>query len=160
MQYFQLMVFRLGDEYYGLDITNVHSIEKKQDIVRVPNSSPNIKGIINLRGEIIPVIDLKSKFCMEDKATDIKTDELIIINLTDNRIALAIDGVEKIYNVTSDDIRKMPSIAKGAGVTYFTGVVKLDDKLVILIDPMELLSEEEREAVEKIIDDNSPSDEE
>lgn len=160
MQYFQLMVFRLGDEYYGLDITNVHSIEQKQDIVRVPNSSPNIKGIINLRGEIIPVIDLKSKFCMEDKATDIKTDELIIINLTDNRIALAIDGVEKIYNVTSDDIRKMPSIAKGAGVTYFTGVVKLDDKLVILIDPMELLSEEEREAVEKIIDDNSPSDEE
>ena len=115
MSVFQPIVFRLGKEIYGINIAYVNAIEHGQEIVRVPNSSGNIKGIINLRGEIIPVIDLKSKFCMEDKATDIKTDELIIINLTDNRIALAIDGVEKIYNVTSDDIRKMPSIAKGAG---------------------------------------------
>ena len=154
MKYFQLMVFRLGDEYYGLDISNVHSIEKQLAVVRVPNSSPNIKGIINLRNEIIPVIDLRSKFNMTDSGKN-NADELIIINMPENKIALSMDAVEKIYLVTTDDVRSMPSIAKGDGVTYFNGVVKLDDRLVIIVNPMELLSEEERKAVEKIVDDNS-----
>lgn len=157
MKYYQLMVFRLGGEFYGLDISGVHSIEKNLTVVHVPNSSPNIKGIVNLRNEIIPVIDLKSKFGLTGERTYNQTDELIIVNLDDNRIALAIDEVEKIYLITSDDIRNMPSIAKGDGVTYFNGVVKLDDKLVIIVDPMELLSDEERKAVEKIVDDNSPA---
>lgn len=157
MKYYQLMVFRLGGEFYGLDISNVHSIEKNLTVVHVPNSSPNIKGIINLRNEIIPVINLKSKFGLNDDGADRQPHELIIINLTDNRIALTIDEVEKIYLITSDDISDMPPIAKGNGVTYFSGVVKLDDKLAIIVDPTELLSDEEREAVEKIVDDNAPA---
>lgn len=160
MKYIQLMVFRLGDEYYGLDITNVNSIEQKQTVVRVPNSSSNIKGIINLRNEIIPVIDLKSKFNMKDAGNDCETDELVIVNIPDNRVALAIDEVQKIYSTEENEIRVMPDIAKGQGVAYFSGVVRLDDRLVIVVDPMELLSDEEREAVEKIVDDNTPGDDE
>ena len=81
MAAFQPIIFNLGDELYGINIINVRAIEQTQTIVRVPNSSSNIKGIINLRGEIIPVIDLKAKFGLG--GTDNGQYELIIVNNKD-----------------------------------------------------------------------------
>lgn len=150
---FQPVVFRLGEERYGIDISYVNAIERTQTIVRVPNSARSIKGIINLRGDIIPVVDLRTKFRMTD--SDFPEDsEFIIIDMDKNKIAIEVDGVEGIHNADDESIHDMPIIAKGTGVEYFDSVIRVNDKLVIIINPMELLSEKELKAVERLAEEN------
>lgn len=154
MTFFQPVVFRLDNEKYGIDISYVSGIEYEQTIVRVPNSSRNIKGIINLRGEVIPVLDLRTKFNM-DNLTAPKDAELIIVNLPNNKIAIEVDGVEQIHHIDENDIVDMPEIAKSSGAGYFDRVAKLDGKLIIIINPLELLSEEELQAVNELTADKA-----
>ena len=151
---FQPVVFRLDNEKYGINISYVSGIEYEQTIVRVPNSSRNIKGIINLRGEVIPVLDLRTKFNM-DNLTAPKDAELIIVNLPNNKIAIEVDGVEQIHHIDENDIVDMPEIAKSSGAGYFDRVAKLDGKLIIIINPLELLSEEELQAVNELTADKA-----
>ena len=154
MAFFQPVVFRLDNEKYGIDISYVSGIEYEQTIVRGPNSSRNIKGIINLRGEVIPVLDLRTKFNM-DNLTAPKDAELIIVNLPNNKIAIEVDGVEQIHHIDENDIVDMPEIAKSSGAGYFDRVAKLDGKLIIIINPLELLSEEELQAVNELTADKA-----
>lgn len=154
MAFFQPVVFRLDNEKYGINISYVSGIEYEQTIVRVPNSSRNIKGIINLRGEVIPVLDLRTKFNM-DNLTAPKDAELIIVNLPNNKIAIEVDGVEQIHYIDENDIVDMPEIAKSGGIGYFDRVAKLDGKLIIIINPLELLSEEELQAVNELTADKA-----
>lgn len=154
MAFFQPVVFRLDNEKYGIDISYVSGIEYEQTIVRVPNSSRNIKGIINLRGEVIPVLDLRTKFNM-DNLTAPKDAELIIVNLPNNKIAIEVDGEEQIHHIDENDIVDMPEIAKSSGAGYFDRVAKLDGKLIIIINPLELLSEEELQAVNELTADKA-----
>ena len=154
MAFFQPVVFRLDNEKYGIDISYVSGIEYEQTIVRVPNSSRNIKGIINLRGEVIPVLDLRTKFNM-DNLTAPKDAELIIVNLPNNKIAIEVDGVEQIHHIDENGIVDMPEIAKSSGAGYFDRVAKLDGKLIIIINPLELLSEEELQAVNELTADKA-----
>ncbi len=154
MALFQPVVFSLDSECYGLDITYVNAIEREQTIVRVPNASTNIKGIINLRGEVIPVVNLRSKFNTANQNTPEET-ELVIINLEKNKIALEVDGVEEIRNIDAANVVEMPVIAKGEGVKYFDKVAKAGDKLIIMINPLNLLTKEEAEDVEQLVEDNS-----
>lgn len=154
MAFFQPVVFRLDNEKYGMNISYVSGIEYEQTIVRVPNSSRNIKGIINLRGEVIPVLDLRAKFNMSNMTTP-KDAELIIVNLPNNKIAIEVDGVEQIHHIDENDIVDMPEIAKSSGAGYFDRVAKLDGKLIIIINPLELLSEEELQAVNELTADKA-----
>ena len=154
MAFFQPVVFRLDNEKYGINISYVSGIEYEQTIVRVPNSSRNIKGIINLRGEVIPVLDLRTKFNM-DNLTAPKDAELIIVNLPNNKIAIEVDGVEQIHHIDENDMVDMPEIAKSSGAGYFDRVAKLDGKLIIIINPLELLSEEELQAVNELTADKA-----
>ena len=149
MAFFQPVVFRLDDEKYGMNISYVSGIEYEQTIVRVPNSSRNIKGIINLRGEVIPVLNLRAKFNMANQTTPDET-ELIIVNLPDSRIAIEVDGVEQIHYIDEKDIVDMPAITRSKGATYFDRVAKVNGKLIIIINPLELLSEEEMKAVNEL----------
>ena len=96
------IVFRVGNELYGIDIQYVNAIEKDQDIVRVPNASSSIKGIINLRGDIIPVYSLRDKFKLPQAPGDTK---LIIANLPDMKLAIEVDEVEEIDDLQEDEIR-------------------------------------------------------
>lgn len=150
---FQPVVFRLGDERYGIDISYVNAIERTQSIVRVPNSARSIKGIINLRGEIIPVVDLRSKFRTMDSEFP-EDSEFIIVDMGKNKIAIEVDTVEGIHNTEEECVIDMPIIAKGDGVEYFDSIVKVDSNLVIVINPMELLSEKEIKAVERLAEEN------
>lgn len=154
MAFFQPVVFRLDNEKYGMNISYVSGIEYEQTIVRVPNSSRNIKGIINLRGEVIPVLDLRTKFNMANQTAP-KDAELIIVNLPNNKIAIEVDGVEQIHQIDENDIVDMPGIAKSGGAGYFDCVAKLDGKLIIIINPLELLSEEELQTVNELTADKA-----
>lgn len=145
---FQPVVFKLNNEIYGVDIAHVNGIEREQAIIRVPNTSSTIKGIINLRGEVIPVIDLKAKFGAENSTS--KDTELIIVNLKTGRLALEVDGVEEIQNIEAANIVDMPAIAKGEGVEYFERIAKVNNQLIIMINPHKLLSETEAGNVEML----------
>ena len=107
--YIRPVVFRLGDQEFGVDINLVQSIEKQVDVVPVPNSTKYISGIVNLRGEVIPVMSLKEKFNMEDQS---KGDNTVIVNLPDMKIALEVDEVIEIGELQPDKISLMPKLAK------------------------------------------------
>lgn len=153
MAMMQPVVFRLGNERYGVDISKVSAIEKGQNVVRVPNASPNIKGIINLRGEVIPVIDLKAKFGLI--ASTVLKSELILVNLGQLLVALEVDGVEEIGAIEEKDIVPMPAIAKRKECSYFQSVIKVKDSLIIVMDPTKLLSEEEQGIAQQLADSKS-----
>ena len=150
---FQAVVFKLNEERYGVDINYVNGIEREQTVIRVPNTSSTIKGIINLRGEVIPVINLKAKFGAPYEDKD-KT-ELIIVNLEKGRLALEVDGVDEIHNIDAENIVDMPLIAKGEGVEYFDRIAKVNGKLIIMINPQKLLSEKEADNVELLAENSA-----
>lgn len=150
MTEFRPIIFKIDEEYYGIEIERVEAIERGQQIVRVPNSSKNIKGIINLRGEIIPVVSLRSKFNSANQEYAGKT-ELIIVTASGSKVAFEVDKVDEIHDVNDTNMIAMPSIAKGEGVDYFNKVAKIDNKLVIMIEPDMILSDDEIRAAEEMV---------
>lgn len=144
--YIRPVVFRLGDQEFGVDINLVQSIEKQVNVVPVPNSMKYISGIVNLRGEVIPVMSLKEKFNMEDKS---KGDNTVIVNLPDMKIALEVDEVIEIGELQPDKISLMPKLAKTENTEYLDRVASIDNKLVILLDINKILSEEEAQGIKE-----------
>lgn len=144
--YIRPVVFRLGEQEFGVDINLVQSIEKQVDVVPVPNSMRYISGIVNLRGEVIPVMCLKEKFNMEDRT---KGNNTVIVNLPDMKIALEVDEVIEIGELDPEKISPMPNLAKSDETEYLDRVASIDNKLVILLDINKILSEEEAEGIKE-----------
>ena len=138
------IVFRVGNELYGIDIQYVNAIEKDQDIVRVPNASSSIKGIINLRGDIIPVYSLRDKFKLPQAPGDTK---LIIANLPDMKLAIEIDDLQE------DEIRDFPSIATNHDTVYFVKVANKAGRLILIIDIHNLLTADEAEDAKQLMEE-------
>jgi len=143
--YFKPVIFKLGNESYGIDINLVSSIEKQVNVVSVPNTLPYIKGIIKLRNEVIPVINLKKKFNMKD--SDVPGENVIILKLPNITIAVEVDSVEEIQNIEESEIVDMPTIVKTADLKYFDKVVSVNSKLIVLINANYLLNESEQTSV-------------
>lgn len=144
------IVFRIGNELYGVDICYVNAIEKDQTIVRVPNASSNIKGIINLRGDVIPVYSLREKFKLPPSPNPTK---LIIANLPDMKLAVEVDEVEEINSITEEQIAGFPQIARNADTRYFTNVVNIQGRLILIIDIQNLLTDEEEENAKQLMEE-------
>lgn len=149
--YIKPVIFKLGSESYGIDISLVSSIEKQVSVVPIPNSLQYIKGIINLRNEVIPVINLKKKFNMKDY--DIPGENAIIVKLANVTIAFEVDSVEEIHNIDETELVDMPAIVKTGDLNYFDKVVNVDGKLVVLLDLNYLLNESEQTSVKKMAED-------
>lgn len=144
--YIRPVIFRLGNQEFGVDINLVQSIEKQINIVPVPNSMKYISGIVKLRDEVIPVMCLKEKFNMDDKS---KGEDTIIINLPDMKIALEVDEVVEIGELKVEKISPMPNLAKSDNTEYLDRVASVDDRLVILLDINKILTQEESEGVKE-----------
>ena len=143
--YLKPVIFKLGSESYGIDINLVSSIEKQVDVVSVPNTLQYIKGIIKLRNEIIPVINLKKRFNMKD--ADISGENAIIVKLPNITIAIEVDAVEEIHSIEESEVVDMPTIVKTEDLKYFDKVVSVNGKLVVLINANYLLNESEQTSV-------------
>ena len=148
--YMKPVVFKVGNQMYGIDINLVQSIERQIQVVPVPNAMPYLQGIVNMRGEVIPVYSLKKKFGLSD--SDI-CDSMIIIDTTDVKLALEVDEVVEIGGILPENVSPMPQIALNKDTRYMPRVAVIEGELVILLDVTELLSEEETEAVKKIAED-------
>ena len=145
----QQVCFRLGKEEFGVNILKVREIVRYQQIARVPQTSDFIAGIINLRGNIIPVIDLRKKVGLPEIEKDDKT-RIIVFYVADKLVGMIVDRVEQVIRLRQDQIEPPPDIGLGKIQEFVSGVGKLEDGLFILLNTEKLLTDEEIIPIEDI----------
>lgn len=142
----QFVVFKLGKEEYGIDIMNVKEIGPFQESVKVPNSPTFVEGIINYRGNVIPIVCLKKRFNLPVNEVD-KNTRIIVINLKDKQIGFLVDEASQTIRLEDKAIDSPPDIVGGIDKRYITGVGKIEDRLIILIDLEKVLNEGEKQQI-------------
>jgi len=142
----QFVIFRLGNEMYAVDILNVGGISEYRDITNVPNAPYFIEGIINLRGDIIPIINLKKRFEIPEKEVDPDT-RIIINNIGGKDMGFIVDEASQVVKIDDENIEVAPDIIKGNERAYIHGVGKMGEDIVILLDLEKVLSDEEKQEV-------------
>lgn len=134
------LVFRLGEEEYGIDIHKITTIiEKDMNIARVPKLPPFMKGVINLRGEIIPVISLRLKFDLSEDEYDTET-RIIIVKMEEISAGLIVDSVAEVIELDEESTESIANIAGNLSVDYITGVGKADGRIITLLNLENLVS--------------------
>lgn len=127
------VVFMLGKENYGVEIQKVTTIEKIMPFARVPKTPDYVKGVINLRGEIIPVIELRTKFGMEITEETEET-RIIILKINENPLGIIVDEVDEVLNLTEDTIENVANFTNDLSMDYILGVGKVEDRIVTLLN--------------------------
>jgi purine-binding chemotaxis protein CheW len=135
----QMVLFKLGNETYGLDIATVHEIIRMQPITKVPKTPSYVEGVINLRGKTIPVIDIGKRFGMEKIERD-KNNRIVVVNLQDTIMGIVVDSVTEVLSISTDSIEPVSEVVTTTNADYLAGIAKLTDKMVILLELNKLLS--------------------
>ncbi len=129
----QLVSFRIGDEEFGVDILKVQEINRMLEVTQVPDVPDYVDGVINLRGKVIPIIDLRRKFGLERKEPD-KHTRIIVVDLSGNVIGFIVDAVQEVLRIPRSVTEPPPAIVADGRAEYITGVGKLDDRLLLLLE--------------------------
>ncbi|MFC6441086.1 chemotaxis protein CheW [Bowmanella sp. JS7-9] len=138
----EYLSFVLGDEHYALDIITVKEIRGYEPVTKIANAPPFIKGVINLRGDIVPIIDLRLKFDVGE-ATYNQFTIVIMLNVLDRIVGIVVDGVSDVVRLADDDIRPPPEFGVAFDSRYLRGLAAVDDNMVILVNIERLISSEE-----------------
>lgn len=128
----QIVVCQLGEERYGLDIAKVYEIIRHQPITAIPGAPAAVEGIINLRGRIIPVVDLRTRFRMA-RAEPTRATRIVVAETAGTRVGLIVDAVSEVLNVPADAVEPAESVVTGADAAALRGIAKLEGALVILL---------------------------
>jgi purine-binding chemotaxis protein CheW len=139
----QLVTFTIASEEFGVEILKVQEIIRTLEITRVPRSPAFVEGVINLRGKVIPIIDLRRRFGIESKTSD-KDTRIIVIEINQMVVGFVVDSVSEVLRIPASTVEPPPSIVAGIDSEYISGVGKLNDRLLIMIDLNKLLSPEEQ----------------
>jgi purine-binding chemotaxis protein CheW len=134
----EYLSFTLGNEHYGVDILKVQEIRGYDSVTRVPDAPDYIKGVINLRGTIVPVIDLRLKLRLDEARYDAFT-VMIVLNVEDRVVGIVVDSVSDVIPLTSDQIRPTPEFGAAVDTRVISGIGTHDDKMLILLDIETLL---------------------
>ncbi|MBU1128982.1 MAG: chemotaxis protein CheW [Candidatus Omnitrophica bacterium] len=145
----QLIVFHLGDEEFGADIAQVREIIRKGSVTPIPDSPDFIEGVSNVRGEIAVVIDLKRRFFLDEKK-HIEERHIIMTELDKNLFGLIVDEVTEVLRIHEQEIMITPEIVTRIDKAYISGVLTIDERLIIMLDLKKVLSEEELEKLSEI----------
>ncbi|MBI9047992.1 MAG: chemotaxis protein CheW [Anaerolineaceae bacterium] len=145
----QLVVFELGTEYFGVGIDAVESIVKMQEITRMPQAPEFVEGVTNLRGTVLPVIDLRKRLTIKI-TEETKETRIVVINLNEMKVGMIVDGVSEVLTVSDDIIEPPPSMFSTVDTQYITGIARLDERLIILLDLGEVLSVREKMALQEM----------
>jgi len=146
----RFLSFLIGNEMYGIEIRYVTEIVGIQAITAMPEMPDYIKGIINLRGNIVPLMDVRLRFSMEQKAYDDRTC-VIVVDFADTAIGLIVDSVSEVVTLADENISELPQNSLGLSNRYLKHIGKLDSDVILLVDCVKLLTEDELEAVSEII---------
>jgi purine-binding chemotaxis protein CheW len=139
----QLVSFLIGKEEFGVDIGYVQEINRMVQITKVPNAPDFVDGVINLRGRIIPVIDLRLKLGMERKEHD-KNTRIVVVEVSGKTVGFIVDAVTEVLRIPSNITEAPPDMVTGVNSEYIKAVGKLEDRLLILIDLEKILSSDEK----------------
>jgi purine-binding chemotaxis protein CheW len=149
----QLVTFQIGSEYYGIDIMDVDGIVKVEDVRPIPNAPAYVEGIFNLRGSIIPVINLHKRFHIkppELSEEDALLSGFVIIDIQDMQLAIIIDKVSRVITISTVEIQPPPQVISGIGAEYIQGVIKRDEGYLIILDIRRLFNLKELEQLGNI----------
>jgi len=135
----KVIVFQLDEEEYAVSVQQVGSIERIQPITRVPQTEAFVKGVINLRGVITPVIDIRIRFGLEEKEYT-ESSRIIIVYLDDMEVGLIVDSANDVIDIPENAIDPAPEIIGSIDTDYIEGVAKMDDRLLILLDLEKVLT--------------------
>ncbi len=138
----EFVTFKLNEEYYGININNVENIEKVLPITRIPYTEKYHKGVINLRGIIVPVVDLRIRFGLSPKPIADES-RIIIINLDEMKIGMLVDSSSEVLQISEDDIDAAPSVRKDHDNEFIRSIGKKDGRIIMLIDLYKVLNIEE-----------------
>jgi purine-binding chemotaxis protein CheW len=142
----QLVSFRLAQEEYGIEITRVQEIILMGDITRIPQTPDYVKGLINLRNTVIPVVDLRLRFGLPSQEPTDET-RIMVVNITGKTIGVIVDAVSEVLRISGDQISPAPPTVSGLGRDYLNGLVNLENRLLILLNIDKMLGEEESAAM-------------
>ena len=143
----QLVVFQLGAELYGVEIARVHEIIRLQTVTRVPHAPAFVEGVINLRGKVIPVVDLRRRFGLP-LADHTRASRIVVIEIGDQVVGIVVDGVSEVLRVNKGTIEPPSPVVAGIESDYLHGIAKLPERLVILLNLDRVLARDERRALE------------
>jgi purine-binding chemotaxis protein CheW len=134
----EFLTFTLGEEHYGVDILKVQEIRGYDAVTRVPDAPEYIKGVINLRGTIVPVIDLRLKLRLREARYDSLT-VMIVLNVQDRVVGIVVDGVSDVVPLSQEQIRPKPEFGAAVDTRFISGIGTLDERMLILLDIETLL---------------------
>jgi purine-binding chemotaxis protein CheW len=140
---FQLVVFELANEHYGVDIAAVEGIIKMQNITRMPQAPEFVEGVTNLRGSVLPVIDLRKRFGLQHQAAT-KDTRIVTVDMEGTKVGMVVDAVSEVLRVPEDAIEPPPPMVTTVDTSFIRGIAKMQDRLVILLDLARVLTLQER----------------
>ena len=134
----ELLTFFLAGEEYGVDILRVQEIKGWDSVTTIPNTPEYIRGVINIRGSIVPIIDMRLRFALEKKEYDATT-VVIVLNVKNTSSAnrtmgVVVDAVSDVYNVPIDDVKASPDFGTAVDTEFVTGLATIDEKMIIVLD--------------------------
>lgn len=149
----QFLTFILAGEEYGVDILRVQEIKGWEKATKMPNTPPYIKGVINLRGAIVPIVDLRKRFDLENVEYG-KTTVVIVLKVVgatgERTLGFVVDAVSEVYNVSSENMKPAPEFGGSISIDYIKGLATVGEKMVILLDIDHLLDESGRDEIERM----------
>ena len=148
----EFLAFKLGQEEYGIDILKVQEIRGYESVTRIANAPEFIKGVVNLRGTIVPIIDMRIKFDLGEPTYDEFT-VVIILNVAGRVIGMVVDSVSDVTTLSPEQIRPAPEMGSVFNSNYLTGLGTLDDRMLILVDIDQLMSSSEMGLIDALDQD-------
>jgi purine-binding chemotaxis protein CheW len=144
----EFLAFTLGKEEYGLDILKVQEIRGYETVTRVANAPEFVKGVINLRGTIVPIVDMRIKFKLGEPTYDQFT-VVIILNIAGRVVGIVVDSVSDVITLSPDQVKPAPDMGSALNSNYLIGLGTLDERMLILIDIDRLMSSADMGLIEK-----------
>jgi purine-binding chemotaxis protein CheW len=148
-EHVKVVCFELGKEEYGVDISQVQEIIRMVEITHVPRAPHFMEGVINLRGQLIPIIDLRTRFGMP-RAEHTKSTRIVVTEIGNKKVGIIVDSVSEVINIPIEQVEDAPDMIAGVGTEYIQGVGKVGDRLIILLDLTMVMTGEEKAQLDTI----------
>lgn len=145
----QLVTFGIDGEEFGVDILSVKEIIRMVEVTKVPKSPDFVEGVINLRGRIIPIIDLRKRFGLGARDHDKET-RIIVVEISGMTVGFIVDSVSEVLRIPADTVEPPPPVVSGIEADYISGVGKLEDRLLILLELNRIMTAAERKLLQKL----------
>ncbi|MEW6698039.1 MAG: chemotaxis protein CheW [Bacillota bacterium] len=140
----QIVVFQLMEQVYGIDINAVYEIIRMESITKIPRTPHFVEGVINLRGRIIPVIDLGVRFGLGQNERT-QASRIIIVEVSGQTVGMIVDSVQEVLRIPVNSIEPPPPVVNGVDAAYLRGIAILEERLIVLLDQNKILMEEEKD---------------